>query len=102
MNNPNTDLERGDRELVEQAVAKLGSDIEAAKKILLQVIKNAPSPGDYIYEYEDDLGWYIILWDRKEFAHYCEWLKGQGESTRNKPLFCTIGVFRIPIIIPRF
>lgn len=57
---------------VELILAKKYDD---AKPILLDVIRNAPNPEDYIFQYEADNKLYIKFWNQVLFVHYVTWTK---------------------------
>jgi len=80
MSAASSDIEKQDAELVNQAIRTLKSGNGlAAKELLLQVIKNAPSPEDYVYQCEDDNSLSIKFWGPSEFMHYRTW-QNQKES----------------------
>jgi tetratricopeptide (TPR) repeat protein len=84
MNAISRDTEKQDAERVDQAIQMLKSgNVLTAKEILLQVIKNAPSPEDYVYQYEDDNSLSIKFWGPNEFMHYRTWQKQKESLGKN-------------------
>lgn len=72
------EIEERDAEKVDNAIQCISRrDLDAAHRLLLEVIENTPA--NYVNEFIEGDSLFVKFWDQQEFIHYVNWHKGSFE-----------------------